>query len=296
MNTHAALVDTLAQSEPFRKYAHAFTKATGLPLGIRPADCWNPDLGAQKKGKSYCALIARTNAGCAARLRTQDRLAEAALNGPALLKCECGLYEGAVPVKLGPQVIGFLITGQIHLQEPTREQVAKMLQTVERHGLGANRDEIKGAYLNARVMPRKQFEAILGLLAMFAEQLAAMSNLITTRAQNSEPTPVLRAKEYIRQNLQEDLRLTEIAKAACTSTFYICKLFKKHTGLNLTEYVSRLRVERTRELLANPQLRVSEIAFEVGFQSLTHFNRVFRKIVGEAPTDHREHLNLPVAA
>ena len=296
MNTHSALIDTLARSESFRKYAHAFTKATGLPLWLRPAHSWNADPGAQRKGRTFCALVTRTNAGCAARLRTPDRLAEAALNGPAILKCEFGLYEGAVPLKLGQQVIGFLITGEIHLQEPTREQVAKMQHTVERYGLGADRDEIKGAYLSTRVMPRKQFEAMLGLLAIFAEQLAAMSNLITTRAQNSEPTPVVRAKQYIRQNLQEDLRLTEIAKAACTSTFYICKLFKKHTGLNLTEYVSRLRVERTRELLANPQLRVSEIAFEVGFQSLTHFNRVFRKIVGEAPTDHREHLNLPVAA
>ena len=103
---------------------------------------------------------------------------------------------------------------------------------------------------------------------------------------------VARAKTYIREHLQDDITLADIARAACTSSFYICKLFKKTTGLNLMEYISRLRIERTMELLPNPNLRISEIAFEVGFQSLTHFNRVFRQIVGEAPSTHRESLAL----
>jgi len=42
--------------------------------------------------------------------------------------------------------------------------------------------------------------------------------------------------------------------------------------------------------LLNPNLRVSEIAYEVGFQSLTHFNRVFKKVIGESPTEYRGHL------
>jgi AraC-like DNA-binding protein len=49
-------------------------------------------------------------------------------------------------------------------------------------------------------------------------------------------------------------------------------------------------VEKAKNLLLNPHLRVSEIAYTVGFQSLTHFNRVFRKLAGESPTDFREKL------
>ena len=45
-----------------------------------------------------------------------------------------------------------------------------------------------------------------------------------------------------------------------------------------------MRIEKAKALLLNPHLRISEIAYEVGFQSLTHFNRVFRQITGEAPT------------
>jgi AraC-like DNA-binding protein len=65
-------------------------------------------------------------------------------------------------------------------------------------------------------------------------------------------------------------------------------MFKKATGLTFTDYLSRVRVEKAKALLLNPHLRISEIAYDVGFQSLTHFNRMFRKIVGESPTAYRE--------
>jgi AraC-like DNA-binding protein len=67
-------------------------------------------------------------------------------------------------------------------------------------------------------------------------------------------------------------------------------MFKKATGINFTDYLSRVRTERAKNLLLNPNLRVSEIAYEVGFQSLTHFNRVFKRILGRSPTDYRGQL------
>jgi YesN/AraC family two-component response regulator len=82
--------------------------------------------------------------------------------------------------------------------------------------------------------------------------------------------------------------LDEIARAMHVSTFYFCKMFKKATGLTFTDYLGRVRVEKAKNLLLNPHLRVSEIAYTMGFQSLTHFNRIFRKITGEAPTAFRD--------
>ena len=117
-----------------------------------------------------------------------------------------------------------------------------------------------------------------------------MSNRVLVQEQNAEPPVIARAKRYIEENQAEDLSLGEVAKAVNTSTFYFCKMFKKATGLHFTEYVSRVRIEKAKNLLLNPNLRVSEVAFEIGFQSLTHFNRVFKKIVGQSPTEYREQL------
>jgi two-component system response regulator YesN len=52
----------------------------------------------------------------------------------------------------------------------------------------------------------------------------------------------------------------------------------------------RLGLERAKNLLPNPNLRISEIVLEVGFQSLTHFNWVFKRILGQSPTDYRLQL------
>ena len=69
-------------------------------------------------------------------------------------------------------------------------------------------------------------------------------------------------------------------------------MFKKATGINFTDYVSRVRIEKAKNLLLNPNLRVSEVAYEVGFQSLTHFNRVFKRVQGQSPTDYRGQLRV----
>ena len=88
----------------------------------------------------------------------------------------------------------------------------------------------------------------------------------------------------------EEISLDDVARRVNMSTFYFCKMFKKATGVTFTEYLSLVRVSKAKNLLLNPNLRISEIAFEVGFQSLTHFNRVFRKIVGQSPTQYRTKL------
>jgi AraC-like DNA-binding protein len=107
------------------------------------------------------------------------------------------------------------------------------------------------------------------------------------REKNIEPPMIARAKQFIDEHQDEDISLPDVSKAVNTSTFYFCKMFKKATGINFTEYLARVRIEKAKNLLLNPNARVSEVAYDVGFQSLTHFNRVFRKLVGQSPTEFR---------
>ncbi len=149
---------------------------------------------------------------------------------------------------------------------------------------------LRQAYFATRVVPGRQHEAIVKLLHIFAQHLSMLSNQVVVQHENAEPPVITRAKEYIHEHQTENLRLGHVAKACNTSTFYFCKMFKKVTGINFTDYLSRVRIEKSKNLLLNPNLRVSEIAFEVGFQSLTHFNRVFKKILGQSPTEYRAQL------
>jgi YesN/AraC family two-component response regulator len=139
-------------------------------------------------------------------------------------------------------------------------------------------------------LTQRQHAAVIRLLEIFGQQLSASANRMTLQDAEAEPPMIRRAKAYIAGHYGDPVGLHEMARTMHVSTFYFCKMFKKSTGLTFTDYLGRVRVEKAKNLLLNPHLRVSEIAYTVGFQSLTHFNRVFRKLTGESPTDFREKL------
>jgi AraC-like DNA-binding protein len=290
MNAKKNLIESLAGSEMYKQYERAFTEATGLPITLRPMDAWQLPFHGSRKQNPFCAMIAGKSKACAACLQTQAKLRESAVEQPATITCSHGLCETAVPVRLGNQTIGFLQTGQVIKQVPSAEHVEEVAKQAKALGLDPSLEAIKEAYAQSPVASTKKLDAITQLLATFAEHLSFKSNQITITQANSEPPVITKAKQYINERQGEDLSLGQVAAAVHTSPFYFCKLFRKATGVTFTEYVSRARTEKAKNLLLNPNLRVSEIAYEAGFQSLTHFNRVFKKIVGESPTSYRDRL------
>jgi AraC-like DNA-binding protein len=92
-------------------------------------------------------------------------------------------------------------------------------------------------------------------------------------------------------HIGEDLHLSDVARAAGMSPYHPCKVFHRETGATFTEYIARTRVETVKCLLLNPHTRVSEAAYEAGIQSLSQFNRVFRRITGEAPSAFQDRIH-----
>jgi len=103
----------------------------------------------------------------------------------------------------------------------------------------------------------------------------------------AEPVAIWKARKYIQQCSDEELPLTRVASFVKINPNYLSEKFKEVTGLNFIDYLARIRVAKAMELLRNEDLRVSEIAFAVGFQSLSQFNRVFKRICGGSPTEFR---------
>jgi YesN/AraC family two-component response regulator len=200
------------------------------------------------------------------------------------------MSDTAVPVRLGEKLIGFLQTGQVFRKKPSSAQFDRTAKMISEWGVDTDINRLKDAYFQTRVLSPKQYASSVRLLSIFAEHLSMVSNQVVVQQQTAEPPVISRAKQFIQEHQGEDLSLGQVAKAVNTSTFYFCKMFKKATGVNFTDYLSRVRIEKAKNLLLNPNLRISEIAYEVGFQSLTHFNRVFKKIVGQSPTEYRGHL------
>src|SRR6266542_4447775 len=98
----------------------------------------------------------------------------------------------------------------------------------------------------------------------------------------AEPVEIWKARSFIEDHSGEELSLRTVAKAVNLSA-----KFKQVTGVNFIDYVARTRFEKACDRLLNSDLRISEIAFAVGFQSLSQFNRVFKKLSAKSPMEYR---------
>jgi AraC-like DNA-binding protein len=103
----------------------------------------------------------------------------------------------------------------------------------------------------------------------------------------AESARIWKARNFIHAHSNEDLSLGKVAKVANTSANYFSEKFKEATGINFVKYVARTRYEKTVILLRDADLRISEIAFACGFESLSQFNRIFKKFSGKSPTEFR---------
>ncbi|HUB66912.1 MAG TPA: helix-turn-helix domain-containing protein [Candidatus Methylacidiphilales bacterium] len=284
------IIRQLSQSSIYRDYEQAFSKATHLPLSIRPHEIWRHALGGKKNENPFCALLAKSSKSCAACLQVQQKIAEGGMDQANTVMCFAGLNDTAVPIHVGLEVIGFLQTGQVALRPPTRAQFNKITRQLIEWGATVDLNRLEDAYFHSIVLTREQYEAMVRLLEIFAQHLSVFANQIMVYQRNAEPPLISRAKTYINTHQTESVSLAEVAHALNVSTFYFCKIFKKSTGLTFTDYLSRTRIEKAKNLLLNPNVRISEAAYECGFASLTHFNRTFKRIAGASPTAYRREL------
>jgi len=284
------LVELLRRSDIFRDYARAFRDTTGLPLGLRALDSLHLAMGDTRDQNPFCVLLGESNQSCAACLSLRKKVEEQAGEKPKTMRCFAGLCETAVPVRVGEHTIAYLQTGQVMLAQPQKDDFTKAATTLLRWGAEVDLRQLEDHFFHTRVLARRQYESIVRLLEIFAQHLAAVSNQLIVQDQLGESPMIQRAKSFIEDHQTEDLRLNQVARAVNTSAYYFCKMFKQATGLTFTDYLARVRVEKVKNLLLNPHVRVSEAAFQVGFQSLSQFNRVFRKITGESPSTFRERI------
>jgi len=284
-------IEHLQRSVIYRDYQKAFEATTGLPLALRAAGSFQSPMHGSKQANPFCALMATSNETCASCLRLQQKVEQEAIFGARTLKCSTGLSESAVPIRIGANVLGYLQTGQVLLQAPTPARFRGITRELIAMGSKIDLTQLKSAYFKTRVLTVRQYESVVSLLSIFAQHLAALSNQVLVQQATAESPIITRARAYIIEHQSEDLTLHGVAEAVHISAFYFCKLFKQATGLTLTEYLARVRVESVKQMLLNPHMRVSEAAYAAGFQSLSQFNRVFRRIEGESPTIYRDRLH-----
>lgn len=110
-------------------------------------------------------------------------------------------------------------------------------------------------------------------------------------ATKAEPDDVVQAAEaYLRNRLDEKVRMSEVARALGVTRARLFEQFKRGTGMTPNDFLLRVRVDKARELMANRRKSVTEVAFAVGFGSSQYFSTVFRRYTGRTPGEYRQSI------
>ncbi len=97
-----------------------------------------------------------------------------------------------------------------------------------------------------------------------------------------------KVKQYINKNYQKNISREEISESVFLTPEYMARIFKAEEKISLNQYINQVRIERAKELLLEPDIRVSEVALQVGFDSFSYFSTVFKNYTGVSPREYQE--------
>jgi AraC-like DNA-binding protein len=277
----------LAESREFAEFFAILHDLTGTVIGLS-APGWREVKGpVPEMTAPVCQVVNATEAGHAACVRENLRHTEEALGKgePVHYICHAGLVDFMVPICVEGHHVATIEGGQLMPAAPTEEGFRELCERTASYGL--DREKLREAYFGTTPMPEEKITAIVSLVRLFGQHFTEFAwQLEELRDERRHPA-VTRAMEYISQHYRERIGLSGVADVVRLSPSYLSARFSRETGMTLTQFIHRTRVERAKRLLRDTDKSVSEIAFDVGFQNVTHFNYVFRKVEGGSPSRYR---------
>src|SRR6476620_9649460 len=157
------LVEMLVRSRLFRDYENVFTKATGLPLALRPLEDWPLEHHQKTNENRFCAFLAEKPATLVVCLRSHAEIIEHTGDTPRTETCPFGLTETAVPVRLGGKTIGFLRIGQVLRRSAIQSDKSRAGAKLKECGVPFT-GTLRKAWEATPIIPKDKYSAIVRLL------------------------------------------------------------------------------------------------------------------------------------
>jgi signal transduction histidine kinase/DNA-binding response OmpR family regulator len=218
-----------------------------------------------------------------------------AINGKeALLELEKEKVDLVLSDLMMPEMDGYELIQSIRSNEQyeglpiilltAKSQVPDKIQGFEK---GANDYIIKpfsAEEVLARIKSQLKFKRLRDKLLIANLNLKGQRKILT----DTSKVKVEAVKEFLEENYIEDITREELAEEAGMSPDHLGKMFKQYTGVKISDYINQRRVEDAAGQLLETQMKIIDIAFNVGFGSLRSFNQVFRDMMGDSPSNYRK--------
>ena len=276
----------LAASPTVREQQVAFTCATGVPLTLSPASAQALADG------TFCVkgcLGGHSGEACRSKLLRAEKRAVIRL-GPVQYCCPSGLVKILVPVFIAGRHAGILLAGPFALHSLDAARLERLTDRLEKVGLGGRAEQLQTTWRYTPHLSSAKCRAAETLLRMFGKYLEEIGKqFLESRPAPSSPL-LQKIEAFLAECRDGQVSLKTVAASVSLSPCLFCSVFKKQTGLTFSQYRMRQRLEKARELLADSARRISDVAFESGFESIPYFNRAFRQQFGCSPTEFRGRL------
>ncbi|MBM4050112.1 MAG: helix-turn-helix domain-containing protein [Planctomycetes bacterium] len=238
----------------------------------------------------FCTLIRGTEAGskgCTAS-DVEEATQEAGRRGePFLHVCHAGLMEVVMPVVYRGEHVATVFCGQAIVEGCPAADVKWLTKRAGELGIGL--DHVMPAYEALPRISQEKLVQIGRLLFLALNQLAeSESRAALDRALALERNEAVRsAIAYVEEHFRDPLGIEALARHVHLTPAYLSRLFRKTTGMTFTDYLTQRRVAEAKELLRTTAMKVSDVAFEVGYSHQSYLGRKFRQVTGHTPVAYR---------
>ena len=256
-----------------------FYNVTGINMDLRKADFSFVNNQSYWESKCYCKEIQRTPNGKKACMSSDECLFNKSRESKKLeiITCHAGLTDISIPILFNNEIIGYIIFGQIR----TDSDFSK------------NEKYITSLGLDTKKMEKHYYE----IAAFDTEKIQSMSNiaeilvkhiLLENILKPAFDTNVQKAVYYINNNLEKDLSIQNISKNANISKSVLYRRFHTYFNCTVSEYIHKKRIEKSIELLKNPDLSIEDIAQIIGYTSGSYYSKAFKNEKGISPLKYKK--------
>jgi len=203
---------------------------------------------------------------------------------PLRYLCHAGLIDIMMPVIINGEHIATINCGQVLPESHSESGFQRLKKRLK--PMGFSSAGLRKAYYASQCCSFEKIQIIMHLFSFFVEYFGEISWRLK-QVRQKDFLPVQLAQKYIHDHFRERVTLNDVARSASLSAHYFSSLFHEMTGMTVKKYVQMVRINAAKQLLSLTSERITDIAYDVGFNNLTDFNRVFRRMERRSPRQHR---------
>ena len=273
----------MAAKKILHEYHSAFYKIFKIPLDWVGEDNSTFTICGQGHCNPLCERIMASAAGKTLCDRlTVSRIQTCRHSKNTLISsCHAGFIDAMVPIFVEDNYIGSLCLGQFLSEVPSGGKIAEIRKGL--NALNISEEELKNYYSNTPVISPERLDGLITLLQMLGGYICESQMKLNFLQSIHQSDPIGASMQYIELRYKSPLTVKKIGLQVGLSESYFTHLFSKQTGMSPINYLNSYRIKKAIQLLEETELNIAEIAFSVGFQSLQHFNRMFKKFTKKSP-------------